>query len=109
MISDLAQDDLSPSTPRRRVLRRPNQRSSRRPKVRQSTMASSFLMTLPWMVVPLERSDFEAEPCETGDAFVIAPDGSRRFGLGSFEPVVFPRSHARRNGQAGRRLPPPNE
>jgi hypothetical protein len=40
-------------------------------------------------------TDWEAEPCETGDAFVIAPDGSRAgFGLGDLRPAVLPRGQS---------------
>jgi hypothetical protein len=51
-------------------------------------------------------TDFEVEPCMEGDAFVIAPDGSRA-GLGSLRSSVLQRGHAhrsRRVGSVGRRF-----
>jgi hypothetical protein len=33
-------------------------------------------------------TDWEAEPCETGDAFVIAPDGSRAVWFGKFRTSI---------------------
>jgi hypothetical protein len=41
-------------------------------------MASSFLMDVTVDGFTLGKiTDFEAEPCDEGDAFVIAPDGGR--------------------------------
>jgi hypothetical protein len=38
-------------------------------------------------------TDFEAEPCESGDAFVIARK-SGRFGMGGWRQTVLPRNNA---------------
>ena len=58
-------------------------------------------------------TDFEADPCDEGDAFVIAPDGSRAGLVWEVsDQAVLPRGHARRNrevGCVGRRLPLANE
>lgn len=51
-------------------------------------------------------TDFEAEPCDQGNAFVIAPDGSRA-GLGGLRSSVLPRSQAHRDRQVGIGFLPP--
>ena len=71
-------DALWLSTPRRRVLRRPNQPSSPARKVRPRTTGFVVLDDVSVDGFTLGKiTDFEVEPCMEGDAFVIAPDGSR--------------------------------
>lgn len=58
-------------------------------------------------------TDWEAEPCETGDAFVIgARRKSGRSCLGSLRSTPLPRGHAYRDwqmGSVGRRFSPAND
>jgi hypothetical protein len=77
MTDDLQHGRLLVSIPRQRVLRRPNQRSSRHPKTHPHITVLSFSTTLSPMASRLARSPIGKRSPETGDAFVIAPDGSR--------------------------------
>jgi hypothetical protein len=71
-------DDRWLSTPRRRVLRRPNQPSS--PAQRGAPVYYGFVVlddvTVDGFTLG-KITAFEAEPCDEGDAFVIAPNGGR--------------------------------